>query len=117
MVNLGLSWQDERLVWDSSRYNNLSSIVVPQDQVWTPSIFIRNSATKVKKLGLDNNVVTISNDGYVSLNIGDYIETACNFDVTHFPFDHQKCEILFFPWLYKSDLVSFKQSYGDVDLR
>ncbi|XP_056008968.1 neuronal acetylcholine receptor subunit alpha-10-like [Ostrea edulis] len=116
MVNLALYWQDERLKWDSSSYDNLSSIVIPQDQVWTPSIIMRNSAKKVKKLGLENNVVTISSDGWVSLNIADYLETVCNFDVTHFPFDRQKCEILFFPWIYTSGSVDFKQSYSNVDL-
>jgi hypothetical protein len=116
IVNLGLFWEDQRFKWDPSRYNNLNSIVVPDDQVWTPSMIMRNSANKVKKLGLEDNVVTIYSDGIVYLNIGDYIETICNFDVTYFPFDRQSCDILFFPWIYTNESVDFSQSYSNVDL-
>jgi hypothetical protein len=116
MVNLELSWQDERLEWDYWKNNDLRSFEVPQDQVWTPSIIMRNSAHKVKKLGLDNSVVTLYNDGRVSKTITDYLETVCNFDVTHFPFDRQTCEILFLPWIYTNDSVDFNQSYSNIDL-
>ncbi|XP_061162329.1 neuronal acetylcholine receptor subunit alpha-7-like [Saccostrea echinata] len=116
MVNLALIWNDERLLWSPADYNNLANIVVPQTLVWTPSMIMRNSANKVKRLGLEDNVVTISSDGTVTLNIGDYLETVCSFDVTHFPFDHQKCEILFIPWIYNNDSVGLKQRRSDVDL-
>ncbi|XP_062582503.1 acetylcholine receptor subunit alpha-like [Saccostrea cucullata] len=116
MVSLALTWEDDRLAWNSLDYNNLTKIVIPQSSVWTPSMIMRNSATKVKKIGVEENVVTITSDGYVTLNIGDFLETVCSFDVTHFPFDHQKCEILFIPWIYTKDLVGLRQKADDVDL-
>lgn len=116
MVTLTLFWQDDRLKWDPLEHNNLTYLIVPQSKVWTPSIIIRNSAKKVKTLGLDDNLITIYSDGNVYLNIGDFLETICSFDVTHFPFDRQNCEILFIPWVYFNDSVGLKQKISDVDM-
>lgn len=116
MVTLTLQWNDDRLSWDPSKYKDLKSLLVPLSKIWTPSIIMRNSATKVKTLGLENNVVTVHYDGNVQLNIGDFLETICSFDVTHFPFDRQTCDLLFIPWIYSNDSVGFKQRAKDIDL-
>lgn len=116
MVTLTLLWNDDRLTWDPLKYKDLKSLLVPKSKIWTPSIIMRNSATKVKTLGLENNVVTIHYDGNVHLNIGDFLETICSFDVTHFPFDRQTCDLLFIPWIYSNDSVGFEQRAKDIDL-
>lgn len=116
MVTLTLLWNDDRLTWDPLKYKDLKSLLVSKSKIWTPSIIMRNSATKVKTLGLENNVVTIHYDGNVHLNIGDFLETICSFDVTHFPFDRQTCDLLFIPWIYSNDSVGFEQRAKDIDL-
>lgn len=58
----------------------------------------------------------ISRNGSVILNLGDFIETVCQFDVTHFPFDRQSCDIILFLLSYTKDEVDLKQRLGDVDL-
>ncbi|XP_062582504.1 acetylcholine receptor subunit alpha-like [Saccostrea cucullata] len=116
IVTLTLTWRDKRLRWVPSMYGNLKSMEIPQDKVWTPSIMMRYPVKKVKKLGMEDNIVTISRNGTVALHIGDYLETACSFDVTHFPFDHQSCDITLLPWIYSRDAVDFRQKRDDIDL-
>ncbi|XP_061196813.1 acetylcholine receptor subunit alpha-like [Saccostrea echinata] len=116
IVTLTLTWRDKRLRWVPSAYGNLKSIELPQDKVWIPSIMMRYPVKKVKKLGMEDNLVTLSRNGTVALTIGDFLETACSFDVTHFPFDHQSCDITLLPWIYSKDAVDFRQKRDDVDL-
>ena len=117
MITLTLSWQDNRLVWNTTNFMDISNISVPVTKIWTPSVIMRNSAKRVRTLGLENNMVTILSSGKVILNIGDFLETSCSFDVKHFPFDRQNCEILFVPWLYPNSSVGFKQRVKTIDLK
>lgn len=47
---LNCSWTDESLVWTPSSYGGLSSINVPQSDIWVPDVFIINQAEKFTPL-------------------------------------------------------------------
>lgn len=116
LVSLTLSWHDERLHWNSSTYGWVHNISVKQKKIWTPMILVRNPVQKRTHFGLRDNMAIISNNGEVHLTIDDYLETVCNFDVTHFPFDEQICDIEFLAWIYASVDVDFHQKYKDIDM-
>lgn len=39
---LSLGWVDSNLMWQPSRYNNLSTLSLPSDRIWTPDIKFYN---------------------------------------------------------------------------
>ena len=41
-------WQDENLVWDPLKYNNVNSLRIPTKQVWLPDTFIYNKYVNFK---------------------------------------------------------------------
>ena len=40
-------WNDERLTWNDSKFDNISHIVVKSDQIWKPDIVLRNRSASL----------------------------------------------------------------------
>lgn len=117
LVSLRLSWHDDRLMWSTTFPGPVQNITVKQKKIWTPTIMVRHPVKKRTKFGFDDNLAVVCETGQVILTIDDYLETVCNFDVTHFPFDKQTCDIEFIPWIYESSAVDFQQIHSDVDMK
>ena len=47
-----------------------------------------------------NTNAIVSSDGHVLWMFPAVINTYCTLDVRHFPFDEQKCELIFISWTY-----------------
>ncbi|XP_063447065.1 neuronal acetylcholine receptor subunit beta-3-like [Mytilus trossulus] len=93
---LNCSWTDESLVWTPSSYGGLSSINVPQSDIWVPDIFISNQAEKFTPFGKSVDIkLTVSHSGLVSWYPGDVMKVKCAPNLENFPFDKQSCSIQF----------------------
>ncbi|OWF54433.1 Acetylcholine receptor subunit alpha-type acr-16 [Mizuhopecten yessoensis] len=49
-----LSWIDESLVWDSSSYNNTTSLTFSHTKIWVPKMYLINQADDFKPISNDN---------------------------------------------------------------
>ncbi|KAK3602110.1 hypothetical protein CHS0354_030459 [Potamilus streckersoni] len=91
-------WEDIRMTWNSSEYNGLSTILIPQPNVWTPTLLVTNSFGTVKPIGADWMKVRYYDNGISVYSPGDVFQTTCAVDVTFYPYDAQTCKVMLIPW-------------------
>ena len=96
---LTIKWTDQLLQWTSSTYNGISSILVPQNNIWRPDITLDNGMESKTGLGKKFIQTTVASDGSVTWSPYEVFQTSCSIDVAHFPFDSQKCDIKFVTWM------------------
>ena len=91
-------WYDDRFLWNNTEYNGLNKIQVPPSLVWTPDLALINSATDMTITGSEASPITaqlLTTRGRVQMQwspVGNF-ETKCDFDLTFYPYDYQKCEV------------------------
>jgi len=103
-VWLRLVWYDTRLTWDEAEYDGVPNIRLPFDSVWNPEIVLFNNANGVYEVNYKSNVVVYPY-GLVLWVPPALFVSSCSIDVRYFPFDEQKCEMIFGSWTYNSDQV------------
>ena len=97
---LSFVWQDDLISWNTTEYQGIMSVTVPQEKIWLPEIVVDNSVKEYKKFGSDSFLVEIKNNGTIYWEPGDIFKTQCSLDITKYPFDTQICHIRFATWTY-----------------
>ncbi|XP_025116293.1 acetylcholine receptor subunit alpha-L1-like [Pomacea canaliculata] len=103
--SLELVWSDEYLQWNPDQFGNISSVYLPQADVWLPDLVLYNDVNSMKPLRDDNALVVVSNDGTVQWLPGFNANTDCMVDVYRYPFDTQTCSLIFTTWMMTSDHI------------
>ncbi|XP_055996644.1 neuronal acetylcholine receptor subunit alpha-7-like [Ostrea edulis] len=91
-----LSWIDYRLRWNSSLYNNITSVQVNADKIWSPkSICLFNEIGNDKCFNAREDPVTVHSTRFAVFM--KYLESVsqCLIDVTSYPFDSHVCSLVF----------------------
>ncbi|XP_053384590.1 acetylcholine receptor subunit beta-like 1 [Mercenaria mercenaria] len=101
-----LGWFDERLIWESSKYGDTDSLMIPLTEVWHPTIVLSNSFDQIDDIGDDWMTVEYRPDGRAFYVPGDVFAASCSADVTFYPFDYQVCYIFFVSWGFTSGKLS-----------
>uniref|UniRef100_A0A4W5LHG6 Cholinergic receptor nicotinic alpha 2 subunit n=1 Tax=Hucho hucho TaxID=62062 RepID=A0A4W5LHG6_9TELE len=114
-VWLKQEWNDYKLRWTPSDYDNVTSIRVPSELIWVPDIVLYNNAdgefavTHMTKAHLFHN-------GKVRWVPPAIYKSSCSIDVTFFPFDQQNCKIKFGSWTYDKAKIDLERIENTVDL-
>lgn len=115
---LRLTWNDCRLEWDPTSYDNLTYLMLTYSNVWFPDISVYDSAAEeVMFPGIENFRAYISSSGLVSYNFPTVAKTICRVNVKYFPFDTQECSLQFGSWShhgFELDIVN-RNPTGDLD--
>ncbi|RXN29336.1 neuronal acetylcholine receptor subunit alpha-2-like protein [Labeo rohita] len=115
-VWLKQEWNDYKLRWNPSEFDNVTSIRVPSEMIWVPDIVLYNNAdgefavTHMTKAHLFHT-------GKVSWVPPAIYKSSCSIDVTFFPFDQQNCKMKFGSWTYDKAKIDLEQIEGTVDLK
>ncbi|XP_037037723.1 acetylcholine receptor subunit alpha-type acr-16-like [Bradysia coprophila] len=113
-----LHWKDEFLQWKPEIYGNITEISTLRGQVWTPDIQLYNSASFDKELDSGSSTRDhITSTGLVSDVIPMVLKSTCKMDVTWFPFDEQKCFLVFGSWTSSSKYLLLqlsKAAHGEI---
>ncbi|KAA0711574.1 Neuronal acetylcholine receptor subunit alpha-2 [Triplophysa tibetana] len=115
-VWLKQEWNDYKLRWSPSDYENVTSIRVPSEMIWVPDIVLYNNAdgefavTHMTKAHLFHT-------GKVSWVPPAIYKSSCSIDVTFFPFDQQNCKMKFGSWTYDKAKIDLEQIESAVDLK
>ncbi|GFR75887.1 neuronal acetylcholine receptor subunit alpha-7 [Elysia marginata] len=92
-------WVDDWLSWNRELYGNVSEFLYPQSKIWLPDLIIENSVTSQRQLGYNMNLVRVTEEGFIHWKPSEVIKTACDIDVTYYPFDTQTCNIILSTWM------------------
>ncbi|XP_061189928.1 neuronal acetylcholine receptor subunit alpha-5-like [Saccostrea echinata] len=111
---LMLSWTDELLRWTPSNYNNTDTIFIPQNDIWKPDLVLKNGFKKFEELGGNFYYLSINYVGSVLWLPFHVFESRCSMDITHFPFDTQKCDIKFITWSHYADQIEITKSTNGI---
>uniref|UniRef100_A0A671V6Q8 Cholinergic receptor nicotinic alpha 2 subunit n=1 Tax=Sparus aurata TaxID=8175 RepID=A0A671V6Q8_SPAAU len=114
-VWLKQEWNDYKLRWRPSDYDNVTSIRVPSELIWVPDIVLYNNAdgefavTHMTKAHLFYT-------GKVRWVPPAIYKSSCSIDVTFFPFDQQNCKMKFGSWTYDKAKIDLERIENTVDL-
>ena len=116
---LKMLWQDPRLTWTESDYENVTQILIPALSLWLPDSYIINTADANGFITYtSSHFALLSSDGYVYLiiNLSAY-KTKCAINVLGFPYDYQKCKIIIGSWQYDNTrlLLQSNNTYLNMD--
>lgn len=106
---LELHWSDVFFLWNTTDYNNVKELYIPQKDLWRPDIALDNGFAKMKELGDNFLLMTAKNDGTMEWSPFEVFETKCSINIENFPFDSQICDITFGVWTSPLEAI-------DVDL-
>ena len=99
---------------------SFTDVLIPQDEVWKPPITVFNSVNALHAIGDSNYYVRIQvmNSGAeaeMEWFPGIVTRTACNVDVSNYPWDIQQCAVQFTPWGYRPAEIDFNLTTQKVD--
>ena len=79
-------WYDQRLVWNASEFNGLTTLRLPCSKIWLPDIVLYNSADDYTQ-GYYQSKAMVESNGHVFWPPPAKFRSSCKIDVTFFPFD------------------------------
>jgi len=106
-------WHDVFLMWDPSKYDNITDTRLPWERVWTPDIVLYNAAGDGEQGRELRTLVQVDYQGNVTLLTQAIYMSKCTIDVTYYPFDAQMCELKFASWT--TEVTRINMSIGDLD--
>ena len=112
-------WNDKNIKWNKSIWNvsKITAYTEPELErsIWTPDIFIYNTAEKPMDELLKTNAIIYSNGDIIWSRPG-MIKTSCVFDLENFPFDTQICSYKFGSWSYDTSQINLSNADFPIDL-
>ncbi|XP_069786755.1 neuronal acetylcholine receptor subunit alpha-2-like [Narcine bancroftii] len=115
-VWLKQEWFDYKLTWDPRDFDNITSIRVPSEMIWTPDIVLYNNAdgefavTHMTK-------AHVFSAGRIQWVPPAIYKSSCSIDVTFFPFDQQNCKMKFGSWSHDKSKIDLRSMERNVDLK
>ncbi|XP_065657563.1 neuronal acetylcholine receptor subunit alpha-9-like isoform X1 [Hydra vulgaris] len=111
-------WHEKYFQWNASDWEGISSVTVSTDRIWKPDITLYNNVDEEFQ-GLDiygKTKATINSDGSVVWFLPIILRSSCKIDTKYFPFDEQKCLLIFGSWAndYRAIDIYPKNSRGDL---
>ncbi|XP_068703034.1 neuronal acetylcholine receptor subunit beta-3-like [Montipora foliosa] len=92
-------WQNPFLRWKPSHYGGITHIFVEPKTIWVPDIVLENNAdglvVQAGHLEKFRTYVILRNDGLNTWVSPATFQSSCSLDVQYFPFDKQKCSMMF----------------------
>uniref|UniRef100_T1JBH7 Neurotransmitter-gated ion-channel ligand-binding domain-containing protein n=1 Tax=Strigamia maritima TaxID=126957 RepID=T1JBH7_STRMM len=97
---MSFEWMDSRVRWNPRTFGGLEMIQVPADLLWKPDIIPYNSVNSSGTDFYTNTLLKVHYSGRVMWISPVTTHTTCDVDLTYFPFDQQKCSIVYGSWTY-----------------
>ncbi|XP_070193828.1 neuronal acetylcholine receptor subunit alpha-6-like [Littorina saxatilis] len=91
-----MTWFDEFLTWDPADFDGLDIIGLSEDLIWTPNPYVSNSLSDTKHGA--GSFARVLYDGKIIWEPVSVKETLCSLDITFYPFDTQKCDMVINMW-------------------
>ncbi|XP_061164478.1 neuronal acetylcholine receptor subunit alpha-7-like [Saccostrea echinata] len=111
-----LWWNDPFLSWDIKEYGNITQIILPYSNVWTPDITLFDSASEEMMPGHKEYRPIVHHNGSVNYLFSTILDSVCRINVRYFPIDTQVCPLKFASWSYSGVDLDFYPKTQSVDM-
>ena len=111
---LEIQWNDPGLRWSSEDFGNLQHVYIRQDEIWIPDIFLVNGAKTFSGFGGPFYHLRVDSNGSALWLPFDVFESSCSLDTRHFPFDGQRCELMFAVWTHMASDIKIRNSRNGI---
>ncbi|KAI0231545.1 Neuronal acetylcholine receptor subunit alpha-10 [Lamellibrachia satsuma] len=111
---LHLKWKDDYLKWNPAHYGGQSELRLLSSKIWRPDIVLSNSVDEDRTAVevLSDTRASIKHDGTVSWSIPALFQSSCRIEVSSYPYDTQRCALIFGPWSHSSKEVKLQQAHA-----
>ncbi len=108
-------WRDMYMVWNPEEFNGIRSVRIESQHVWLPDVVLYNDVgTHVL---LRDAQMIVSSDGVINWYPQQTFRSSCNMNMQDFPFDQQKCSLLFGSWTYAVSQLDIAMAFeGGLDI-
>lgn len=90
-MGVDIRWNDEYLLWSPPKYGNLTHLLIPEEQIWTPKLSIANPSDRVPIFPEDQFSVRLFSTGQAMLLKGGTVRCTCKPNLRYYPFDEHVC--------------------------
>lgn len=104
-----LSWNDSRLSWSPADYEQLTSIHININYLWSPEIYLYNShlASNIGKCDPDIDCLIFAESKVACVMPCEHIGHCLVGDYTNWPFDRQNCSFTFGSWMKSGEEMNY----------
>lgn len=113
---LYVKWNDFQLSWQPEEFGNVGKTRVQISKLWFPDITVLNSLDTNMMLPNTLQSALVYSSGDVRWFPSMKFRTYCALDLTHFPFDEQKCSIRLGSWTYHENEVNTSLIYESANV-
>merc|ERR1711962_120208 len=110
-ANLRVSWRDEFLQWEPSKFGNRKEVYIPASKIWQPDITLVRNIDQSFEVMKDT-AAKIESTGHVTWLTPAFLSGTCAIRIRYFPFDTQRCEMRFTSWSFSMDKVDLYPATG-----
>lgn len=109
---LSLVWQDKRVSWVPSKYENITELRVPPHQLWQPDIKLFNAA-KMSQISAQGYVhALVYNDGMIYWIPPSTFFSICEVNLKYYPYDVHTCTLKFASWTMSGEDIDLQLIQG-----
>lgn len=103
-----MSWNDSRFKWDSSEFDDITSIHENIDSLWTPELYLYN-ANIASGMGTCHGVdcIIYSSSRVACVIPCEHVGHCNKGDYTNWPFDIQNCSFTFGSWMKTGEEINY----------
>lgn len=94
---ISVVWTDGNLAWNPADYGDIEAVELEPGSLWTPRVIVQNAVMDhVVDVGQMGNVV-LHHRGIMYASGARSMQTTCSLDFANYPFDFQRCQVIFTP--------------------
>ncbi|VDM22667.1 unnamed protein product [Hydatigera taeniaeformis] len=108
---LDVDWKDHNFTWDPKEHGNVTSLLLPSEDIWTPDLALYNNAGGSWDLASSSSTLVVVNyDGTVTWRPPIIFKSQCEINVEYFPFDMQNCSMKIGCWTHHGLLIDLRHT-------
>ena len=102
------------MTWNPLDYSNVSQLTLSSNEVWKPNLLLQFTKSDDQKILDRQHSVLVNELGDISWWTSKILSTRCPMDLTEFPYDNQKCQIIIFSFAPKQQVnYTVLHRFGD----
>lgn len=111
-------WNNPFLKWNPDNYGGIEAINIDPSLIWRPDIILYNNIGFGETGAIYNfdTKAVLKYTGYTEWFAPTEIHSICKIDITYFPFDEQKCPLVFGSWTYTGNKLNLTNTRDAADL-